>query len=318
VMRLFAEERPDLVFHAAALKHVPLVELNPAEGIRTNVAGTRNVADAASRFGAAAFVQVSSDKAVNPTSVMGASKRLAELYVQALDVAPPGARAPEAGAAGRGGETRFMTIRFGNVLGSSGSVIPLFERQLARGGPITVTHPEIKRYFMTIREAVELTLQASAYGLGRDKERGMILVLDMGEPVRVIDVARQIIRLAGLEPDRDVRIDIVGLRPGEKLFEELFDAGERRLPAVAPGILGAVSTPLLLERLTAGLDELAAAADRDDLPAMRAAVAGLVAGYDGESAAPPVTPAGSGAAAPPHEAWAGRGRSAPMVLAGSG
>lgn len=281
VMRLFDDERPDLVFHAAALKHVPLVELNPSEGVRTNVTGTRNVADAAMRFGAVAFVQVSSDKAVNPTSMMGASKRLAELYVQALDVSQEtSASAPDAReATADRRRTRFMTVRFGNVLGSSGSVIPMFERQLERGGPITVTHPDIERYFMTIREAVELTLQASAHGVGHDEERGTILVLDMGKPVRVIDMARQMIRLAGLEPDRDIKITIVGLRPGEKLFEELFDASERRLSTVAAGVFGAASKPIPLEQVVASLDELAAAADRDDPAAIRDVIAELISGY---------------------------------------
>jgi O-antigen biosynthesis protein WbqV len=262
VARLFEEERPELVFHAAALKHVPLVEANPCEGVRTNVLGTRNVADAACRAGAVAFVQVSTDKAVNPTSVMGASKRLAELYVQALDVAAGDDSAsdrPVAVGAPRAA-TRLLTVRFGNVLGSSGSVIPLFERQLARGGPITITHPEIRRYFMTIREAVELVLQASAHGVQRADERGQIFVLDMGEPVRIVDLARQMIRLAGLEPGRDIKIDFVGLRPGEKLFEELFDAGERRLRAAVPGMAWAVSRPLPLASLREAFDRLAAAA----------------------------------------------------------
>ena len=279
VMRLFDEERPELVFHAAALKHVPLVELNPTEGIRTNVIGTRNIADAALRYGAMAFVEVSSDKAVNPTNVMGASKRLAELYVQALDVAQMAAarRGPE--QAGDKPRTRFMTVRFGNVLGSSGSVIPLFERQLERGGPITVTHPEIERYFMTIREAVELILQASAHSVGQDDERGLIFVLDMGKPIRIMDVARQMIRLSGLDPDRDVKISIVGLRPGEKLFEELFDASERRLPAVTAGVFGAASKPIPLDRVVQGLDSLSDAADRNDMSTVCTVLEDLIPGY---------------------------------------
>ena len=297
VMRLFDEERPELVFHAAALKHVPLVELNPTEGIRTNVIGTRNIADAALRYGAMAFVEVSSDKAVNPTNVMGASKRLAELYVQALDVAQMAAarRGPE--QAGDKPRTRFMTVRFGNVLGSSGSVIPLFERQLERGGPITVTHPEIERYFMTIREAVELILQASAHSVGQDDERGLIFVLDMGKPIRIMDVARQMIRLSGLDPDRDVKISIVGLRPGEKLFEELFDASERRLPAVTAGVFGAASKPIPLDRVVQGLDTLSDAADRNDMSTVCAVLEDLIPGYkqSGEMATAAI---GSAAKAP--------------------
>ena len=294
VMRLFDEERPELVFHAAALKHVPLVELNPTEGIRTNVIGTRNIADAALRYGAMAFVEVSSDKAVNPTNVMGASKRLAELYVQALDVAQMAAarRGPE--QAGDKPRTRFMTVRFGNVLGSSGSVIPLFERQLERGGPITVTHPEIERYFMTIREAVELILQASAHSVGQDDERGLIFVLDMGKPIRIMDVARQMIRLSGLDPDRDVKISIVGLRPGEKLFEELFDASERRLPAVTAGVFGAASKPIPLDRVVQGLDSLSDAADRNDMSTVCTVLEDLIPGYrqSGEMATAAIGSAG--------------------------
>jgi FlaA1/EpsC-like NDP-sugar epimerase len=294
VMRLFDEERPELVFHAAALKHVPLVELNPTEGIRTNVIGTRNIADAALQCGAMAFVEVSSDKAVNPTNVMGASKRLAELYVQALDVSQIGSK--RRGSEPNGGQprTRFMTVRFGNVLGSSGSVIPLFERQLERGGPITVTHPEIERYFMTIREAVELILQASAHSVGQDDERGLIFVLDMGKPIRIMDVARQMIRLSGLDPERDVKINIVGLRPGEKLFEELFDASERRLPAVTAGVFGAASKPIPLDRVIQGLDTLSDAADRNDMSTVCAVLEDLIPGYrqSGEMATAAISSAG--------------------------
>jgi O-antigen biosynthesis protein WbqV len=258
VRRLFAEERPELVFHAAALKHVPLVEHNPSEGVLTNVVGTRNVADAACDAGVKAFVQVSTDKAVNPTNVMGMTKRLAEFYIQALDLA--GARDGD-----KAPGPRFMTVRFGNVLGSSGSVVPLFQRQLESGGPLTVTHAEVQRYFMTIREAVELVLQASAHGCQHEDQRGQIFVLDMGRPLRIIDVARQMIRLAGLEPERDVAIKIVGLRPGEKLFEELFDEAEQRLPASVSGVLAAVSQPIELSRLHEILDSLERAARSDDV-----------------------------------------------------
>src|SRR6202042_3785027 len=198
----------ELVFHAAALKHVPMVEANPLEGMATNAAGTRHVADAARATGALAMVLISTDKAVNPTSVMGASKRLAEMYCQALDIA---ARATHQGM-------RCITVRFGNVLGSTGSVVPLFQRQLARGGPLTVTHPDMQRYFMTVREAVGLVLQASVLGVG-DAElpaarEGGIFVLDMGKPVKIVDLARQIIRLAGLLPEQDVDVRVTGLRAG--------------------------------------------------------------------------------------------------------
>jgi O-antigen biosynthesis protein WbqV len=249
VIQIFAEFRPELVFHAAALKHVPMVELNPGEGVMTNVIGTRNVADAAARYGARAMVQVSTDKAVKPTNVMGASKRLAEFYIQALDLA--------ASADPDERPARFMTVRFGNVLGSSGSVVPLFQRQLARGGPLTVTHPEIRRYFMTVREAVELILQASAHGVEHPEERGKIFVLDMGEPAKIADIAHQMIRLAGLRPEVDVKVEYTGLRPGEKLYEELFDDDEDRLPAAVAGVLAARSQSINLGVLRRVFDELA-------------------------------------------------------------
>jgi len=273
VMHVFETQRPELVFHAAALKHVPMVELNQGEGVLTNVLGTRNVADAASRYGAMAMVQVSTDKAVNPTNVMGASKRLAEFYCQALDVAT------EAGQDGAQPSARFMTVRFGNVLGSSGSVVPLFQRQLARGGPLTVTHPDINRFFMTVREAVELILQAAAHGLQHPEERGQICVLDMGEPIKIVDVARQMIRLAGLRPDQDIKIVFTGLRPGEKLYEELFDRDEQRMPAVVDGVLVAVSQPINLEILRRVFDELQAASLRDDDEAVQRLIRHLLPGY---------------------------------------
>ena len=258
---IFITRRPELVFHAAALKHVPLVELNPCEGILTNAIGTRNVADAAYENGVRTFVQVSTDKAVNPTNIMGASKRLAEFYCQALDLA---ARDDQIGA-----RPRFMTVRFGNVLGSSGSVAPLFQKQLEAGGPLTVTHPEIKRYFMTIPEAVSLILHASAHGAhADDSERGRILVLDMGKPIKIADLARQMIRIAGLEPERDIEIVYSGLRPGEKLYEELFDDAEVRSPAAIDGVLIASSRPIDRSRLTHTLEQMAlmcAAGDEDGL-----------------------------------------------------
>ncbi|MEO3427920.1 nucleoside-diphosphate sugar epimerase/dehydratase [Pelagibius sp. CAU 1746] len=252
VERLFAEAKPDLVFHAAALKHVPMVEFNPLEGLHTNVLGTRNVADACRRSGVAAMVLVSTDKAVNPPNVMGASKRLAESYCQAQDLLRQ-----SGGNASEGG-TRFVTVRFGNVLGSTGSVVPLFQRQLAGGGPLTVTHPEMTRYFMTIREAVELVLQASALGTeSPPREAGRIYVLDMGEPVKIVDLARQMIRLAGLKPDKDVEIRFTGLRPGEKLHEELFHGNEALMPTSHPGLHLATPRTADAELLGRNLDELA-------------------------------------------------------------
>ena len=246
ITTLFATLRPELVFHAAALKHVPIVESNPLEGLLTNVIGTRAVADAARANGAAAMVVISTDKAVNPTSVMGASKRMAEMYCQALDV-----------QAQTSGGMRCITVRFGNVLGSTGSVVPLFQRQLARGGPLTVTHPDMQRYFMTVREAVGLVLQASVAGTTDATHEGGIFVLDMGEPVKIVDLARQMIRLAGLRPDIDVEIRFTGLRPGEKLFEEMFHGKEPPSPTSFPGLL--MATPRTADPALVGraIDELA-------------------------------------------------------------
>ena len=228
---VFADARPDLVFHAAALKHVPIVETHVAEGVLTNIGGSRIVADLCRETGARKMVLISTDKAVNPSSAMGATKRVAESYCQALDRA-------------RGeGECRFLTVRFGNVLGSTGSVVPLFERQLAAGGPLTVTHRDITRYFMTTREAVELVLQASTLGA---EEPGGIFVLDMGEPVRIVDLAEQMIRLAGKRPYEDVGIEFVGLRSGEKLYEELFHDAESLSPTDNASIQ--LATPRVADR----------------------------------------------------------------------
>jgi FlaA1/EpsC-like NDP-sugar epimerase len=206
VMRAYAV---DTVFHAAAYKHVPLMETHVVEAAHNNVIGTWNLAQSAAEHGVKTFVMISSDKAVNPANVMGSSKRAAELIVSSLS----------------GGRTKFVSVRFGNVLGSNGSVVPIFQAQIAARGPVTVTHPEVRRYFMTIQEAVQLILQASILG-----KESQIFVLDMGEPVRIADLARNMIRLAGLVPGKDVQIEFTGLRPGEKLFEELITKGENILP----------------------------------------------------------------------------------------
>ena len=263
IRAVFDRARPELVFHAAALKHVPMVEANPLEGLLTNAVGTRHVAEAARAVGTSAMVFISTDKAVNPSSVMGASKRLAEMYCQALDV-----------AARRGAGMRCVTVRFGNVLGSTGSVVPLFRRQLERGGPLTVTHPDMQRYFMTVREAVGLVLQASVVGMADAMlptgAQGGIFVFDMGEPVRIVDLARQMIRLAGLHPAEGapepgppvpgtIEIRFTGLRPGEKLFEELFHGSEPPVPTGHPGLLMAAprtADPAIVGR---AIDEIAAA-----------------------------------------------------------
>lgn len=245
-----AEERPELLFHAAALKHVPMVEANPIEGMLTNVIGTRNTADACRKHGVDAMVLISTDKAINPPNVMGATKRLAESYCQALDIA-------ERAASG----TRFVTVRFGNVLGSTGSVVPLFTRQLANGGPLTITHPDMTRYFMTIREAVELVLQASVLGANApSEEAGKIYVLDMGKPIKIEDLARQMIRLGGLRPEKDIKIVYTGLRPGEKLYEELFHELEPLVETSHPSLHLASPRTTNLELLSRSLDDLNAAA----------------------------------------------------------
>ena len=216
VKNLFQTFKPDIVFHAAAYKHVPLMELNPSEAVLTNVFGSKTLVDLAIENEVKTFVFISTDKAVNPTNVMGGSKRIAEIYAQSSN--------------GRG-ETKFVTTRFGNVLGSNGSVIPLFKKQIEAGGPLTVTHPEVTRYFMTIPEACQLVLEAGAFGQG-----GEIFVFDMGESVKILDLAKQMIHLSGLELDKDISIKITGLRPGEKLYEELLNSEESTLETHHPQI----------------------------------------------------------------------------------
>jgi FlaA1/EpsC-like NDP-sugar epimerase len=252
VDEVMGAEKPEIVFHAAALKHLPMVEANPIEGVLTNVIGSRNVAEAARAFGASLVVMISTDKAVNPTSVMGATKRIAESFCQALDLYEARRRAP----LGQG--TRYVTVRFGNVLGSTGSVVPLFQRQLAAGGPLTVTDPEVSRFFMTVREAVELVLQASALSPegGAPDTRGKIFVLDMGEPVKIVDLAHQMIRLAGLRPDRDIAIEFIGLRPAEKLHEELFHPAEPLMPTASQAIRLAAPRTADYAMLARSIDEL--------------------------------------------------------------
>ncbi len=236
--KLFREHRPEIIFHAAAYKHVPLMEENPHEALRVNVGGTRVMTLLAARYGAEKFVMISTDKAVNPTGIMGASKRLCEKIVEAK------AQLPWV-------RTRYIVTRFGNVLGSNGSVIPLFMQQIEKGGPVTVTHPEITRYFMTIAEACELVLEAGFMGKG-----GEIFEFDMGEPVKIADLADQMIRLAGMEPGKDIKIEYVGLRPGEKLYEELLSDAEVTLPTHHPKIRIAQVDGTLRPGLLEEVDEI--------------------------------------------------------------
>ena len=251
---VFEDAAPELVFHAAALKHVPLVESNPGEGALTNVVGTRNITDLCAEYRVDAMVQISTDKAVNPVSVMGATKRLAEAYAQASDIAGAAARQADR-------KPRYVTVRFGNVLGSSGSVVPLFQRQLEQGGPLTVTHVDVVRYFMTIREAVELVLQASVLGVNEaEAAPGRIFVLDMGAPVRIVDLARRMIQLAGLKPDQDIEIKVTGLRPGERLYEDLFHEMETLERTPVDGIRLAAPRAADHAFLARAIDELRDAA----------------------------------------------------------
>jgi FlaA1/EpsC-like NDP-sugar epimerase len=237
---ILSKFRPEVVFHAAAHKHVPMMEHQPGEAIQNNSLGTAQLADLALEFEVTRFILISTDKAINPTSVMGASKRLAEMYVQALFAANPT-------------KTKFMAVRFGNVLGSSGSVIPLFHKQIAEGGPVKVTHPDMTRYFMTIPEASMLVLQSAMQGTG-----GEIFVLDMGKPVRIVDLARQMIELSGLKPDEDIQIEFIGMRPGEKLFEEVTHKGENFAPTTHPKICRFISQPPALDQMRSTLASLRA------------------------------------------------------------
>jgi O-antigen biosynthesis protein WbqV len=262
----FQDEKPDLVFHAAALKHVSMVERNPCEGVMTNVIGTSNVARAARLCGAAQMVLISTDKAVDPSNVMGATKRLAEAVIQAQQT---------------GVGTRFAAVRFGNVLGSAGSVVPIFRSQIDRGGPVTVTHQDMTRYFMTIPEAAQLVLHATAASAGDlEADEARLFLLEMGEPVRIMDLARQMIALSGRIPGKEVDIEITGLRPGEKLTEALLDETERSIPC-APKVMEVVSSCPL--RITANhLSNLEELAEQGDVAAVRQALFDLVAQIRGE------------------------------------
>ena len=259
IAQVFHDHRPMVVFHAAAHKHVPMMEWNPAEAAKNNVLGTQIVADLADSLAVERFVMISTDKAVNPSSVMGATKRAAELYVQALSL---------------NSATHFATVRFGNVLGSAGSVIPIFRRQIEDGGPITVTHPDMTRYFMTIPEAAQLVVQAAALSRG-----GETFILDMGQPVRILDLAHDLIRLSGLEPDKDIEVRFTGIRPGEKLFEELSNMAEGIQRTSHPKIFTGTYDSPHLPRLRAQFDTLGALCRTADPSAIRQALEQLVPEY---------------------------------------
>jgi FlaA1/EpsC-like NDP-sugar epimerase len=262
VYGLFAKFSPQVVFHAAAYKHVPIQEAHPREACMANILGTKNLVEASLKAGVDRFVLVSTDKAVRPANVMGATKRLAEMFVDSMN-----------GKA----NTRFMSVRFGNVIRSSGSVIPLFQEQIARGGPVTVTHPEITRYFMSIPEAAQLILQAGAMGEG-----GEIFILEMGKPIRILDMARDLIRLQGYEPEKDIPIQFIGLRPGEKLYEELITEGE--------GIVSTSHEKIMVLRgnscdpgiIVKGVEELLAAVHRLDDSSIKQKLREMVPEYKAE------------------------------------
>jgi len=263
IQDVFSRYKPDVVFHAAAHKHVPMMELNPGEAIKNNVFGSKNVTDMALKSGAEAFVLISTDKAVNPTSIMGCTKRVTEMYCQSLSGGKDG------------GRTKFVIVRFGNVLGSAGSVVPIFRDQIARGGPVTVTHPEMRRYFMTIPEATQLVIQAGAMGKG-----GEIMLLDMGTPVRIVDLARDMITLSGFRPDVDIKIEFLGVRPGEKLFEELRTGSEDILPTHHKKIFIWQNRGCTKEEIDAALERLKTVADSAPLQQVQAILKSVVPEFE--------------------------------------
>jgi len=274
VARVFADFAPDIVFHAAALKHVPMLERDWGEGIKTNVFGSINVADAAVAAGAAAMVMISTDKAIEPVSVLGATKRFAEMYCQALD----------ADFARRGRAMRLIAVRFGNVLASNGSVVPKFKAQIEAGGPVTVTHRDMLRYFMTIREACDLVVTAASHALGAERADMSVYVLNMGQPVRIMELAERMIRLSGLEPGRDVRIDIIGVRPGERLSEILFARNEPIAKIGIEGIVAAKPSNPSVEAMRGWLATLEQGLARDDRSVIYGVLRDAVPDFRGEAA----------------------------------
>eukprot|EP00210_Caulerpa_lentillifera_P008764 g8360.t1 len=275
IQQVMAEEKPEFVFHAAALKHVPLVESHPVEGVFTNLLGTRYIADACIANKVSVMVLISTDKAIRPTSIMGMTKRLAEAYCQSVDVMDQGRKSHG---------THFTTVRFGNVLGSTGSVVPLFRRQIERGGPVTVTHPKMMRYFMSVQEAVQLLLQATVLGASSIIKRGRVFVLDMGDPLSILELAENMIRLSDLRPYEDIKIEFTGLRPGEKLYEELFDENEEMLKTDNPAILTASPQFSNHKILSEALDKLEIAVAEHDQQACVDLLRSLLPDSERESA----------------------------------
>jgi O-antigen biosynthesis protein WbqV len=274
----FAAFRPDIVFHAAALKHVPMLEQDWDEGIKTNVFGSINVADAAAAAGATAMVMISTDKAIEPVSVLGATKRLAEMYCQALD--DEFSRRAVAGHQ----PMRLISVRFGNVLASNGSVVPKFKSQIEAGGPVTVTHPDMVRYFMTIREACDLVVTAATHALGNRADDVSVYVLNMGQPVKIVDLAERIIRLSGLEPGRDIQISYTGIRPGERLNEILFARGEETSEIGIPGIVAAKPVRPPLDAIRAWVATLEQGVARGERAAIYNVLRDAVPEFRGEAA----------------------------------
>jgi O-antigen biosynthesis protein WbqV len=278
ILRLFANFRPDIVFHAAALKHVPLLEQDWGEGVKTNVFGSVNVADAAAAVGAAGMVMVSTDKAIEPVSVLGATKRFAEMYCQALD--NDFARRSDGGRA----PMRLIAVRFGNVLASNGSVVPKFKAQIEAGGPVTVTHADMVRYFMTIREACDLVVTAASHALSRESKKASVYVLNMGQPVKIVDLAERLIRLSGLEPGRDIEITFSGIRPGERLHEILFAREEPTEEIGIAGIVAAQPVSPPTETMRAWLATLEQGLARDERAAIYRVLRDAVPDFRGEAA----------------------------------
>jgi len=275
ILRLVAEFKPDLVFHAAALKHVPILERDWSEGVKTNIFGSVNVADAALAAGAEAMVMISTDKAIEPVSMLGLTKRFAEMYCQALDHDP-------AVQAGRK-RMRLISVRFGNVLASNGSVVPKFKAQIEAGGPVTVTHPEMVRYFMTIREACDLVITAATHALGAQRSVS-VYVLNMGQPVKIVDLAERIIRLSGLEPGKDIKIEFTGIRPGERLHEILFAQQEATAEIGIAGIVAAKPVQPSLDAMRTWLTRLEQALAQGERGAIYGLLRDAVPEFRGEAA----------------------------------